>query len=195
VLISLIGISIIVVPSFLFTSSTVESVSKTVDAIEDETLEVPPPNEKVKDWPLIGERTYAFWASANESVTATLQKYSPQLKELTPKLRKAISGLVGSILLFIISLIIAGALLLQAGPGKKAADQIFTAFVGDRGEDLTGLSIATIRSVVAGVIGIAVIQTLFLSLGMFVIDVPAAGVLAIVVLIGESLKIMSRNKF
>jgi predicted PurR-regulated permease PerM len=183
VLISLIGISIIVVPTIFFTSSTVESVGKTVQAIEDETLEVPPPNEKVKDWPLIGERTYAFWASANESMTATLQKYAPQLKELSPKLRKAISGLLGSLLLFIISLAIAGALLLQAGPGKKAADQIFTAFVGDRGEDLTGLSIATIRSVVAGVIGIAVIQTLFLSLGMFVIHVPAAGVLAIVVLI------------
>jgi len=183
VLISLIGISIIVVPSVLFTSSTVESVSKTVDAIEDETLEVPPPNEKVKDWPFIGERTYEFWSSANKNLNSTLQKYEPQLKELAPKLTKAITSAVGSILLFVIALIIAGALLLFAEPGEKAANQIFKTFVGEKGEDFTKLSIGTIRSVVAGVIGIAVIQTLFLSIGMFVIHVPAAGIIAIVVLI------------
>ena len=183
VLISLIGISIIVVPSILFTSSAVEGVSKTVDAIEDETLKISPPAEKVKEWPFIGEKTYEFWSSANKNLTNTLQKYKPQLKVLAPKLTKAISGLVGSILLFIIAMIIAGALLLMAGPGEKAANQIFRTFVGEKGEELTGLSVATIRSVVAGVIGIAVIQTFFLSLGMFVIHVPAAGIIAIVVLI------------
>jgi predicted PurR-regulated permease PerM len=80
-------------------------------------------------------------------------------------------------------MIIAGALLLVAEPGKKAANQLFRTFVGEKSEDFTGLSIATIRSVVAGVIGIAVIQTLFLSIGMFVIHMPAAGIIAIVVLI------------
>jgi predicted PurR-regulated permease PerM len=183
VLISVIGISIIVVPSVLFTSSTVESVSKTVKAIEDETLEISPPNEKVKDWPIIGERTYEFWSSANKNLTSTLQKYQPQLKELSPKLTKAITSAAGSILLFVLALIIAGALLLVAEPGEKAANRIFRTFVGERGEELTGLSISTIRSVVAGVIGIAVIQTFFLSLGMFVVHVPAAGIIAIVILI------------
>jgi len=183
VLISLIGISIIVVPSVMFTSSTVESVTKTVDAIEDETLEISPPNEKVKDWPLIGEKTYEFWSSANKNLTSTLQKYQPQLKDLVPKITKAIASAAGSIFLFILAMIIAGALLLVAEPGEKAANQIFRTFVGERGEDFTGLSIATIRSVVAGVIGIAVIQTFFLSLGMFIIHVPAAGIIAIVILI------------
>jgi predicted PurR-regulated permease PerM len=137
----------------------------------------------VKDWPFIGEKTYEFWSSANKNLTSTLQKYQPQLKELAPKLTKAVASAAGSIFLFIIALIIAGALLLVAEPGEKAANQIFRTFIGERGEDLTGLSIATIRSVVAGVIGIAVIQTLFISIGMFVIHMPAAGIIAIVVLI------------
>jgi len=183
VLISLIGISIIVIPTVLFTSSTVDSVRKTVSAIEDETLEVPPPNDKVKEWPFIGERTYEFWSSAATNMTETLQKYEKQLKDLAPKLSSAIAGLIGSIFLFIIAFIIAGALLLVAEPGKKVANQIFRTFVGEKGEELTGISIATIRSVVQGVIGIAVIQTLFLSLGMFVIHVPAAGIISIIILI------------
>ena len=138
-LISLIGISIIVVPSVLFTSSTVESVSKTVKAIEEETLEISPPDAKVKDWPFIGERTYEFWSSAANNLTGTLQKYKPQLKELAPKLTKAITGLAGSILMFILAMIIAGVLLLQAEPGKNAAEKIFKAFLGDRSEGLTVL--------------------------------------------------------
>jgi predicted PurR-regulated permease PerM len=183
VLISLIGISIIVVPSVLFTSSTVEGVGDFVESIENETFEVPPPNEKVKEWPFIGENAYAFWSSANKNLDATMTKYKPQIKEFVPKITKAITSAVGSILLFIIAMIIAGALLLVAEPGKKAANQLFRTFVGEKSEDFTGLSIATIRSVVAGVIGIAVIQTLFLSIGMFVIHMPAAGIIAIVVLI------------
>ena len=48
---------------------------------------------------------------------------------------------------------------------------------------MTEISIGTIRSVVQGVIGIALIQAVFLGLGMFVIKIPAAGILALVVLI------------
>jgi predicted PurR-regulated permease PerM len=167
----------------MFTSNTVDGVQKTVKAIEDETLEVPPPNAKVKEWPFIGEKTFALWSSAASNMTTTLDKYRPQLKELVPKITKAITGLVGSILLFIISIIIAGALLLIPEPAEKAANQIFLTFVGESAEELTHLSMATIRSVVAGVIGIAVIQTLFLSIGMFAIHIPAAGILAIIILI------------
>jgi len=183
ILISIIGISIIVVPSVLFTSSTVESIGKTVTAIEEETLEVPPPNDKVKDWPFIGERTYEFWSSAANNLTGTLQKYKPQLKELAPKLTKAVTGLVGSILLFVLAMIISGVFLLMPESGQKAADKIFNAFLGDKAADFTKLSMATIRSVVQGVIGIAVIQVLFLSIGMFAIHVPAAGIIAIILLI------------
>ena len=183
VLISLIGISIIVVPSILFTSSTVKTVSEIVTSIEDETLEVQPPDASVKDWPLIGEKIFAFWSSAARDLTTTLKKYEPQLREMAPKLTSAIGKMVGSILLFIISMIIASSLLLLAEPGKKIAHRIFGTLAGEKDEELTILSIATIRSVVQGVIGIAVIQTFFLSIGMFVVDLPAAGIITIIVLI------------
>lgn len=183
VLITLIGLSIIAVPSALFTSSTVEGVSKTVEAIENETLGVPPPNDKVREWPIIGQWTYNTWSSAAQNLTGTFEKYKPQLKELAPKLTKAASQAVVGILLFVLAVVIAGVLLLFAKPGEKAADSLFTGLLGPRGPTITVLSISTIRSVVQGVIGIAVIQTLFLSIGMFVIQLPAAGIFAILVLI------------
>lgn len=183
VLISLIAISIIVVPVALFTSTTVESLKKTAKAIETESLELPPPNEKIKEWPLIGEGAYNFWSSANENLEATLERYKPQIKKFAPKLTKAVSGMVGGLVQFFLAIIVAGVLLTVAEPGRKITDQLFRAVVGPRGTEFTPLSIDTIRSVVNGVIGIAVIQTFFISLGFFVIQLPAAGVVAIVLLI------------
>lgn len=183
VLIVIIILSVIAVPVALFTSSTVDSIKKTVDAIENDDLKVPPPNEKIKEWPLIGENAYSFWSSANQNLESTFQKYKPQLLELTPKLTKAVTGMLGGMVQFILAIIIAAVFLTVAEPGRKITDQIFRALAGPRGATLTPLSIDTIRSVVNGVIGIAVIQTLFISLGFFLIHLPAAGIFAIVLLI------------
>ncbi|RLD69391.1 MAG: hypothetical protein DRI98_10620, partial [Bacteroidetes bacterium] len=75
VLITLIALSIIAVPITLFTRSTVESIKQTVEAIENETWEIPPPNESLKEWPLIGKSAYSFLSSANQNMEATFQKY------------------------------------------------------------------------------------------------------------------------
>ena len=183
ILITVIGLSIIAVPIALFTSSTIEGVGKTVEAIEADSLKVPPPNDKVKEWPIIGKWTYNTWSSAAQNLEGTLEKYKPQLKEFAPKLTRAASQTVFGILLFVLAVVVAGGLLLFAKPGKEAADRLFNGLLGPKGHIITSLSITTIRSVVQGVIGIAVIQTLFLSIGMFVIQVPAAGILAALVLI------------
>ncbi len=183
VLIALIGVSVIVVPAILFTSTAVKNVTLAVKAIEEDNLTAPPPDPSVREWPLIGEKTYEIWSEAAESLNITLDRFEPQLKEVAPKLTKTASQAVIGILLFILSLLVAAGLLLYAEPGKKAAEKLFRAFLGRRGEAMTAISIGTIRSVVQGIIGIAMIQAIFLGLGMFVIKVPAPGLLALLILI------------
>jgi predicted PurR-regulated permease PerM len=53
----------------------------------------------------------------------------------------------------------------------------------DAGEKMTKLSILTIRSVVNGILGIAVIQAVAAAVGLIVMDVPAAGLWALAVLV------------
>ncbi len=183
VLITLIGVTVIVVPAILFTSTAVKNVSLAVKAIEEDNLNAPPPDASVRDWPIIGKKTHEIWSQAAESLNETLIRFKPQLKEVAPKLTKAATQSVINILLFILSFIVAGVLLLYAEPGKRATEKLFRAFLGSKGEAMTDISIGTIRSVVQGVIGIALIQAIFLGLGMFVIKVPAPGILALVVLI------------
>lgn len=52
----------------------------------------------------------------------------------------------------------------------------------ERGEEIHELVVATIRSVSNGVVGVAFLQALALGIGFLMLDVPAAGVLALVVL-------------
>ncbi len=183
VLITLIALSILVVPSIFFTRATVQTVTETVTAIEEDNLNAPPPDSSVREWPLVGKKVYELWSSAATSLNATIEKYSPQIREMAPKLTKAASDAVVGILLFIASIAIAGILLLFAKPGKEAADGLFTVLIGPRGPEMTQLSISTIRSVVQGVIGIALIQAVFLGIGMFAIKLPGAGIFTILVLI------------
>jgi predicted PurR-regulated permease PerM len=161
----------------------VKNVSQAVVAIEEDNQNAPPPDISVKDWPRVGKKTYEIWSEAAKSLDETLLRFKPQLKEVAPKITKAATQSVISILLFILSLIVAGVLLLYAEPGKRATEKIFSAVLGSKGEAMTEISIATIRSVVQGVIGIALIQAVFLGLGMFVIKIPAPGILALLVLI------------
>ncbi len=183
ILISLIGVLLIVIPIIAFASSTVESVYKVVDLVNEGTLAVPKPDVSVSEWPVVGERIYDTWSLASKSLSSVLTKFEPQLKEVAPKLTSMVTSVFGSVFLFLIAIIIGGALLLVAEQGKIAIDKIFKVFVGDKAENFSELSATTIRSVVQGVVGIAVIQSLFLSIGLYTIDMPAAGIFSIVILI------------
>jgi predicted PurR-regulated permease PerM len=61
--------------------------------------------------------------------------------------------------------------------------RIFSRLAGSgKGPALHRLSVATIRSVATGVIGVAFIQALLLGVGFLLAGIPAAGLLALVVL-------------
>jgi len=182
-IIGILGVALVVVPVVLFANSTIDGVHDAYEAVEAGTFKIDPPNESVADWPIIGEKAYEAWSLASENLTALILKYEAQLRGVVPKITSAVGGLVSTVLLFIISIVIASSLLLFAEPGKAAANKVFATLIGEKGKEFTELSMLTIRSVVQGVIGIAVIQTFFLSIGMFFMGIPATGIISIIVLI------------
>jgi predicted PurR-regulated permease PerM len=60
---------------------------------------------------------------------------------------------------------------------------MFAHLVGEQKEDITKLASSTIRSVVQGVLGVAFIQSVLAGIGMLAVGVPAAGLIALLVLI------------
>ena len=166
----------------MITSSTVDSIKKVSKHMDEGTLVIPAPDQDVAEWPLIGSATYDLWSLASRNLSAAVEKFSPQIKEYAPKVLEAAGSLVATILLFIISMIISGAFLMNTESAEKTAKAVFKTLAGEAGEEFASLASATIRSVVQGVLGTAVIQAIFISIGLFAIDFPAAGLVSLVVL-------------
>ena len=175
-------LALLIIPSVLFTDTTVSGLQRLSQQLESGTLEVPPPPENVAGWPLIGKPLSELWRLASVNLDAAVDRIEPQLKQYAPKLLAAAAGVGLTILQFVISIIIAGALLVNAKSGEQTAHRIFKRLAGQQGEEFTDIATATIRSVVQGVLGVAVIQALLAGVGLLVFDVPAAGLWAIIVL-------------
>jgi predicted PurR-regulated permease PerM len=80
--------------------------------------------------------------------------------------------------------IIAGIIMAHGGSGGRGSQAIFRRIAGDtRGAQFAKLSVATIRAVAIGVIGIAFVQAMIVGLCLLIAGVPWAAVLALVVLL------------
>jgi predicted PurR-regulated permease PerM len=180
----LIGLAIILVPTWILGASSLSSLQSLAHNLNEGTFSVPAPNPGVADWPVIGSKTYEIWSTAASNIDAFLDKYDTQLRDLAQRIFGFASGMLVGILQFVLSTIIAGALLLQSRSGYEATREIMASLVGsERGTKFTDTSILTIRSVVKGVLGVAVAQALLSAVGLYLIGVPAAGLWAGAVLI------------
>jgi predicted PurR-regulated permease PerM len=119
---------------------------------------------------------------ASNSLEGFITKFSAELMAFAPKLLSFATGFSSTILLFVISIIIAGILLPQAEASEKAAHSIFNTLIGEKSKGFVHLSVLIIRSVVQGVLGVAFIQSLMGGIGIWAIGIPAAGLWALIIL-------------
>ena len=176
-------LAILITPSAIISSALLKNVQTLTTNIENDTLQIPPPAESVSEWPLLGEKVAALWLEASQDLSSVLEEHDAELKKYTRWFLAKIAGTGLNLLVFIFSIILAGVFLVSSTGAKRAVESVFTRLAGSRGAELTELSQATVKSVVTGILGIAVIQTLLAGLGFVVMDIPAAGLLAFICLI------------
>jgi predicted PurR-regulated permease PerM len=183
-LITVFALALLITPTVMLSGSMIES-SKTLAAdIDAGTLTVPPPSDTVKDWPLVGEKLHGAWSLASTNLEAALNKFKPQVTAASKWLLSAAAGVGGGVLMFIVSIIIAGAFLVYGHSGSQAMETIAGRVMGKKGgKDFVDLAGATIRSVAQGVLGVALIQSILAGIGLMVMGVPYAGVWAGLVLL------------
>lgn len=179
----LVALAALIIPSIQLFGDTVDTIGDVAGRLDDGTLTIPAPSEKVRNWPIIGEKVDEVWRLAATNLAATARRYEPQLESLAKRLLAAGAGLGLGVLQFIISIIIAGVFLATAGSGKAAAVRIGRRLGGEDGAEIAVLVEKTIRSVALGVIGIATIQAILGGVGMLLAGVPGAGLWALVILI------------
>ena len=179
----LLGLAILLVPSYILTDSSVVALKTVGTQLNSGTVTINPPNESVADWPIIGKNVHAVWTEAADNIEATINKFEDQLKELGGSVVRFAGAMAIGVLQFVVSIIIAGVFLVSAESGRRTSLKFTSSLVGDRGEALTDLAVATIRSIAKGVLGIAIIQSLLAAIGLVVMDIPAAGIWAFAVLL------------
>ncbi len=181
---TLITLASLITPTVMISNSIIDTSSIISERYEAGKLEIPPPNDSVKEWPLIGEKTYAVWSQSADNLEATLIKYEAETKKVAKALFSAAAGAAGTILQFVLSIIISGIVVANAAGAYDITIKIFTRLTNSElGKSYADLSKATIRSVAQGVLGVAIIQAVLSALGMIVMDVPAWGLWTLAVLV------------
>ncbi|MBW2485944.1 MAG: AI-2E family transporter [Deltaproteobacteria bacterium] len=182
-LVTLFSLIVLLVPAFMLSGSLIKTAQDYSAQLAAGTLNIPPPSESVRSWPVIGEPLYEFWSLAWNNLGAAFSKITPQLKKLGIPLLSAAAGAGVAILKFVLSIIIAGVLLANDAGGARAARAIAERLLSERGAEAVKLAIATVRSVTLGILGVALVQALLASLGFIFVGVPGAGFWALLVLI------------
>lgn len=176
------AISAILIPTYALSDSVIKSSTNLARELHEGTLKVPPPTQNVKEWPLVGEKAYSLWSSAADNLENTLMTFKPQVKEYAPKIVSMLTGALGGLLGFVLSLVIAAIFLVKADGAVKAYHGVSRRLIGEKGVEWATLSALTIRSVAQGVLGIAIFQGVLALIGMLLIDVPFAWVWAFLVM-------------
>jgi predicted PurR-regulated permease PerM len=182
-IIVVVALAILITPTWQLTGSSIDTAQELAAGLEAGTLTVPPPDKKVADWPLVGKRVFAVWNDAAINLEATLRKHSEQVKAFSNWLFQAVASTTKGILGFAVSIIIAGVFMVSAETSYKAFRSVGHRIAGERGADFTDLSVATVRSVAKGVLGVAFIQTVLAAIGLLAMDIPAAGIWATIILV------------
>jgi predicted PurR-regulated permease PerM len=179
-----VGLVLIVVPMTLLASSFADSIRGFIASVQNNTLQIPPPSEAVRGWPAVGDKIYEYWSKAYTDLPGLVQSAQPKIGELARVALATVASIGTSLLLFLVSFIVASIVMAYGESGDKTVTAIFCRVAGEeKGTSLAKLSTATIRTVALGVLGVAAIQALLVGLGLLLAGVPAAGLLSIVVLI------------
>ena len=180
----IVGLLLIIIPVAWLLNSFADTTRNFIANVQQNTLQIPPPRESVQKWPLVGKKIHAGWSKAHSDLPGFVQSMQPKIGDLAGKALAVVASIGKGLLLFLASFIVAGILMAYGAPAARASQGIFVRVAGaERGEAFFKLTTSTIRAVASGVIGVAFIQSVLVGLALLLAGVPAAGVLALIVLV------------
>lgn len=189
IVVTVLLLALLIVPFTLLAGSLVEGAQSIAAKLKSGTPVIPPPPPRVETWPIIGGPLHGAWDLASTNLSVALQTFGPQIRTVLPELLSASAGIGLAALQWMFSIVVAGVLLASDESAAKMTASLSRRLLRERGPEFEALAASTIRSVTTGIVGVALIQTLFAVLGFFVAQIPAAGVWSLIFLVGAILQI------
>ena len=172
----------VIVPLFIMITSLVDEVTELKSKYITDPVTIPMPDEKIKELPLVGKKLYDNWLAVATDKDAFVISHQEQLVEVGKVFMRGILSAVSGVIQLILSLCIAGVLLVRedVGPGIR---NFFKKIAGNRGDEFADLTIKIVGSVVKGVLGEGFVLALLHGVVFVVAGVPYPGILTLLVFV------------
>jgi predicted PurR-regulated permease PerM len=182
-LLSFLLLVLLVTPVVLLSTSAIDTLESYARVLLQGDRIMPPPPESVRSWPLVGERVYDFWlATANDSRTL-VTSHVGQIASLGRFVGSIAAGVAVEVLQFAAAIVISGVLLAYSDRLSSTVASLAGRIADARGRHFIEIADSTIRNVSQGVIGVALLQSALLGLGMLAAGVPFAGAITFACLV------------
>jgi predicted PurR-regulated permease PerM len=178
-----------ILPAALLAGTLADGIQQITHQLQTGRLDLPPPPPSLDRLPVIGPRLKEFWLLCSTNLSEVFIRFRPEIQERIPAVLAASAGIGGAILQFIAAILLAGYLLATSKANEQFANRIFVRIFAKQGPDFKELVSATIRTVTNGILGVAVIQSVFASLGFWIVGLPGAGLWGLIFLVGAVLQV------
>lgn len=168
-------LSVIVIPSWLIIDSLFEGIQYLRASYVSGQSLIPPPGAETSTWPAFAQPVLTLWTEASKNITLVMSQHADQIKTAAIWFFAAFSNFGQGLIQFVASIIIAGVVLVYTDSIRASSHQIFRKLVGENGEEFASVTVSTIRNVVKGILGVALIQSAMAGIGFFVAGIPFAG--------------------
>ena len=182
-LLSILLLALLLTPVVLLSTSAIETLDAYGRMVLQSNHVVPLPPESVRGWPLVGERAYEAWLAASNDSRAFVTAHVGQIASLGRWIGRVAAGVALEVLQFAAAIVISGVLLAYSDRLTAIVRDLAGRVADVRGRHFIEIAGSTIRNVSQGVIGVALLQSALLGLGMLVANVPFAGALTFACLV------------
>jgi predicted PurR-regulated permease PerM len=162
---------------------TGSEIKTTISSYQEGKLKIPAPPENLKKWPLIGEKAHQIWGQMTIGVDSLFKKYPDEVKSLATTGISLLATTGKGLFIFAISILISGIFLAYGEQSANFARTVFNRLINSTKFDMAAIASVTIRNVVKGILGVAIIQSLCAGIGFVVAGIPYAGIWTLLCLI------------
>ena len=180
---SILLLALLMTPVILLSVSAIDTLDAYGGMLMRGEHIMPPAPESVRSWPMVGERLYELWNSTARDARAILKGHVAQIASVGRFVGRVAAGVALEVLQFAGAIIVAGVLLAYSEGLARTLTDLAGRVADARGRHFVGIASSTIRNVSQGVIGVALLQSALLGLGMLIADVPFSGAITFACLV------------
>jgi predicted PurR-regulated permease PerM len=173
----------IFIPIYFISNLVIDEVTSLTTLFKGEEISIPSPDVSIQNIPVVGKIIFSKWNEAHNNIDVFLETYKTSIENIGSWTLGFFMDMGSSLIHLLLAVFFAGILLAYKEQSTRMAYQLCIRIAGTHGESFNEITENTIMSVMKGVIGVSIIQALLSGLGLYIFNIPYAGILTVLCLI------------